>query len=740
MKSNSRAQQTLLHFCKSGTAWLSVAVFLTTFALFSPSLRYDFVHLDDITYISNNTSLHDGLSLAGIRHAFSFSNTSASMYMPLLWVSYMLDIEWLGASPVHPWGFHFTNVFLHSLNAALLLLLLQAIFKNPLLAFFCAAIWAWHPLRVESVAWVSERKDVLSGFFALLCITMYIQSKRNSSGVAKSLRYTIISVVSFTLGLLTKPALVTLSGVLLLLDVWPLQRLDLARLGNRHVCFRLLIEKIPFLLLSALASIGTVATHHVVSGEIPVSLTSRLLSMPLAYGFYLLKTFLPHNLTVLYPHWGTWLSPHQAIGLGATAMLILLIVLAATWRMRMRTPGALVGWLWFLFMLIPVSGIIPIPTNDVADRFTYLPAIGLSIALGALWIGPLAGIKAVARQSIKVFAVLLLLAIAIFSARQLPVWENADTLNARVLQVFPDHATALEIKAGNLMRSTGNFAEARRYLTRALQNDPHHWLSLLAKAQCIWALEGAEAARDFLHDSPLPTSRNTQSQWHRDLSRYALMLGYYEEALDHARRAMALLPPGDLSRIPLLFLAVTAAYKQGDISLALNYARQFPPYAEKETLILPDLLPHYIFQWIAGYRQDTVQFFLRLVEEYPERLDYLNNLVWALATADWSPVPPDDVLSLAEQLVAKASLSHPGVLDTLAAAQAHAGEFEVAIQTIEKAISLLPSPEQDPAVLAFYTRLYDRRTLYEQQQPHRESAFTRLLTAMLQTSTAPAPQ
>jgi tetratricopeptide (TPR) repeat protein len=740
-------------FLMQRTAWSGVAIFLVTYVLFSPSLQYELVHIDDIAYIANNTFIHGGITGAGVRRAFSPDNDTATMYMPLLWVSYMLDIELLGAAPERPWGFHFTNVLLHALNAALVFILLFASCKNPWLAVFSAAVWAVHPLRVESVAWVSERKDVLSGFFGLLCIGTYLMAalrarsaSRDSHGDALYSRPSrplmLLSLALFTMGLLTKPSLVPLPFILLLLDVGPLNRVQLSLSSMLQAAPRLLIEKAPFFLLAALAAYGTVATHQIVSGEIPVPLSHRLQSVPLAYGFYVWKTLFPHNLTVLYPHWDAWLPSAHIVVLATVAGILLLGLTFVAWSNRARAPNQLVGWLWFLGMLLPVSGIIPIPSNDVADRFSYFPSIGLSIALLSVFSSQLRRREAVMRWLRPGLAILILSFLSLATARQLPVWKNTDTLFSHILSIFPSHGTALKAHADRLIGQTGDFRKAHELVSQALETDPYHWQALLTKAHCLAVLEGPESALHVLQRVPPPTSRTSHSNWQRDLARYKLMLGLYDDAAQHADRALSLLPDHDLSRVPVLLLAMTAAYEAGDMTLALAYARRFPPYAQKTTLELADLLPHAVFQWTAGYRRYAVDYFHRLVKAHPERLDYLNNLVWGLATAEWSPVDPDEVLDMAKGLVAMVPAPHPGIFDTLAAAQANAGDFEAAVQTMQEALALFP-PSMDAELILFKERLAYRLALYEQKRPYREDAFIRLFVAIvgdLARISEPAPE
>jgi tetratricopeptide (TPR) repeat protein len=714
--------------------FLALALFILVFALFSPSLRYDLVGIDDITYISNNTLVSNGLSPAAIRQAFSIHNVSATMYMPLLWISYMADVEWLGASASQPWGFHVTNVLLHSLNALLLYLLLLAWCKKPWRAFFFAALWALHPLRVESVAWVTERKDVLSGFFGLLCMVAYVwatTSRRSLNPVGQTKSHPSFLWLSaagffFLCGLLVKPALAPLPLVLLALDFWPLRRLDLsAPTAWRRTLPRLLVEKIPFLVLAGLAACGTVLGHHVVSGEIQMPILERLRAVPLNYGFYVYKTFLPFKLSVLYPPWHAWASPGWLAALALLASSLLAAFTWQAWTARRHSPHQTVGWFWFLAMLLPVCGLLPIPANDFADRFTYFPAMGMSVVL--LFLLPShPGLRGLWRWFRPILAGIVLAILCGLSWRQLPAWTNTTALFDRILNVFPRHATALQTQAGHLMRSTGNVQEANRLVDRALQADPNHWEALFAKAQCLAALDGPAAAQQLLLGIAPPTSRFTRSNWERDLARYGLMLGQYDDAIRHANQAMSRLPSQDVSRTPLLFIALTAAHQKGDLPLALSFAHQYPPYADKTSLELSDLLPHYIFQWIAGYRRDAVAFFQLLTRTYPDRPDLLNNLAWGLATAEWSPSDPNEVLDMARHLVAALpSPPHPGVLDTLAAAQANTGDFDSAIQTLQNALALFPS-SPPPELELFRERLASRLALYEKGYPYREDAFSRL--------------
>ncbi len=450
----------------------------------------------------------------------------------------------------------------------------------------------------------------------------------------------------------------------------------------------------------------------------------RIQSIPLTYGFYLYKTVFPLKLTVLYPPLTSWAAPWPLAALAVLAFGLLAALTRQAWEARIRSPHQTVGWGWYLALLLPVCGIVPIPANDVADRFSYFPAIGLGLALLFLLPSRRPPIHPAVRRLRPVLALAILLVLALLTLRQLPAWRNTSTLFARILDVFPAHATALELQAGNLMRTTGDFRQADELVSKALRADPNHWKALIAKAQCLSVLENPAAAQRLLQQMAPPTSRFTLSDWQRDLARYALMLGQTDDAIQHADQALSLLPPHDLTQTPILFLAIAAAYEKGDIPLALAYAQRYPPYAAKTSLELADLLPHFIFQWIAGYRRDAYAFFQRLAQTDPIARPSQQR---RLGTGHRRLVPADprEVLEVARQLVAMLPAPHPGILDTLAAAQANAGDYDAAIHTMQEALSMFPA-DTNAELLPFKERLASRLTLYEQRLPYRENAFIRM--------------
>lgn len=705
---------------KAGLAPLAILLFLVVFALFAPSLGHGLVDLDDQIYLSGNPLFTEGFSWAALRAVWAAP--LHGMYIPILSLSFGLDAALLQATAQHPWGLHFTNLVLHAGNAVLVYLLLWSICKKPARAFFFAALWALHPLRVESVAWVSARKDVLSGLFGLLCVGAYARAwkpenvvvSRPASGPFAA------SVIFYALCLLTKSALVALPFGLLLMDIWPLRRMRQQRPAALPLAARLLVEKIPFFVMAALASWATADAHGKLEGVGDLPFGARLLAIPGHYAFYLAKFVFPLKLSPLYAE----IEPAPPLLFLSLALLTALTAWA--WRSRRRTPNLLFGWLIFLGLLAPSIGWIRFGVQSVADRFTYFPAIGLSAAL--LHLQPTVSEWRGRRRLRSIPAVLLLGLLAGITLRQLPVWKSTPALFSRVLAIAPAHPHALELQAFYLIRTAGDFQRANESFDRMLATGRCTRRALAGKALCVAERHGPAAAQRMLLESPPLASVHAEHDRHWNLARYSLALHQYDEAQEHARRALDLPANAGADPAYLHLLLMAAAFEKGDSSLALAPARQFPAYADKTSVELADLLPYYLHQWMDYHRSDAYGYFQRLVLAYPDRIGLLNNLAWGLATADWSPAPPLDVLALAQQVCAAFAQPNPGALDTLAAAQANAGDFLAASQTLQQALALLPDTERSP-VGEFRALLMKRLDLYRRRQPYREEAFSRLMAA-----------
>jgi protein O-mannosyl-transferase len=441
--------------------FIAVLLALLTVAIYWPVVRFDFFNYDDPAYFSENYRVLNGLSWHNV--LWAFQTTDISSWYPFMWLSFMLDVTLFGRGAAGP---HLTNLVFHVANVLLLFGLLRRLTGSRWRSAVVAALFAVHPLHVESVAWIAERKDVLSTFFgllALLCYTRYAQARSGANNQRPKAGKTpatpdprppafdyLLALLLFTFGLLSKPMLVTLPGVMLLLDFWPLERVAGFRVPgsgfpaakggpDTRTVWQLFREKIPFLLLGLGFGLVTLLVHKE-SGAIstlatfPMSL--RVENAFVAYARYLGKTFWPFNLAVPYPHPGMWPA---GLVIGSVLLFALLCALAL-WQVR-RRPCLFVGWFWFVGMLFPVIGLIQWGIQSMADRFTYVPLIGLSIAL--VWGAE--ELLSRGRWPARLVAGLvaaLLAALALRAADQLACWRDSETLFRHALAVTGDNEIA----------------------------------------------------------------------------------------------------------------------------------------------------------------------------------------------------------------------------------------------------------------------------------------------------------
>src|SRR6267142_5287264 len=460
-----------------------------TLALYWPVTNHDFVSYDDGIYIVDNPHVNSGFSSPNI--TWAFRTGYAGNWHPLTWVSHMVDVQWFG---LHAGWHHFVSVLFHSANTVLLFLLLIGMTGATWRSAFVAALLGWHPQHVESVAWAAERKDVMSALFRLLTLLAYAKyarsvigrdeeksEDRSSKSEESSKRetpnpsvYYILALVFFALGLLSKPMLVTMPFVLLLLDIWPLQRVrgdecpgekgidaELWKFDVRRF-FRLFVEKLPFFALTIASCVATFIAQKGGGAVVPLKVltfTERLGNAIVAYVVYLAKMFWPANLGILYPL-------HADISLGlvtASAVALLLVTAWTLWRFR-SSPHLAVGWLWYIGMLVPVIGLVQVGMQQMADRYTYLPFIGIFIMLAweiPNWIGSIYRTRILA-----VSATLILLGCLFASNRQITFWQNSETLFGHAAQVtknnyiaFSNHGQAL-FKQGRVEEAIAEYEKA----------------------------------------------------------------------------------------------------------------------------------------------------------------------------------------------------------------------------------------------------------------------------------------
>jgi Flp pilus assembly protein TadD len=427
------------------------AVSIATLVCFWRVIDFEFVNYDDNKYILMNAVVRNGLTIDGLRWAFR--TFTLANWHPLTWLSHMLDVQMFGLNAgMH----HVVNVLIHAANAALLLVLLARMTGDVWRSALVAALFAIHPLHVESVAWISERKDVLSTFFGLLAMIAYVRWTSTKTGTGP-IFLTILGC--FALSLMCKPMLVTLPFVLLLLDIWPLRRLR---------TWGLIIEKLPLFALSAASSIISVIAQDkggAISSLEAISIESRLSNAVVSYAMYLWQMIWPSNLSPLYPLPASW--PPLTITLSA-AILLAITILAC--RFASRRPYFIVGWLWYLGTLVPVIGLIQVGTQARADRYTYVPLIGVFIMIAwSIPSIPREHRAAIAIRTILVVAVLLACGAATW--RQLGYWSNSIALSERALAVTSHNAVA-HFNLANALVTEGRHEDAISHFITAAQLQP----------------------------------------------------------------------------------------------------------------------------------------------------------------------------------------------------------------------------------------------------------------------------
>jgi len=454
---------------------LGVSIFLMaiTWLVFGETLRHPSINFDDQAYVFENPKINTGLTSTGVLWAFTHSHVGN--WHPLTWISHMLDCQLFGLQA--GWH-HFTNVLLHTIAVILLFLVFREMTGALWRSAFVAAVFAIHPLRVESVAWIAERKDVLSGVFFMLTLAAYVRYVREPSNI----RYLVVAVL-FSLGLMTKPMLVTLPFVLLVLDYWPLGRFahvcpagpkpknGFARWwGHRSIPARLILEKIPLIALSVASSIITLfAQKTAVSSVESLPLLWRMNNAFVSYVAYIWQMVCPIRLALVYPH------PEYRLSLWGVALAIAFLtgVTAVVVAFRRKHPYLITGWLWYVGMLVPVIGIMQVGVQARADRYTYLPQIGLYLI--ATWtIADLSVAWRYRRQILGIAAAIVIAGLAWLARTQNMYWRDSEALWTRTLAVT-SHNDLGHARLADLLLRRDRIDEAISHSEEALRIRPRNW-------------------------------------------------------------------------------------------------------------------------------------------------------------------------------------------------------------------------------------------------------------------------
>lgn len=543
--------------------FITIFLAIVVLAVYGRVSQYDFVNYDDPIYVTDNNNIKLGLTLAGFRWAFS--TTYAEFWHPLTWLSLMFDYQLYG---FNAGGYHLTNLILHVLSTVLLFWLLNrmtgAIWKSACVA----ALFALHPLHVESVVWISERKDVLSAFFWMLTLRLYVFYTEKPGGK----RYLLI-LFSFICGLMSKPMIITLPAVMIFLDYWPLGRFrskktgadsggvlcvsqnrvikeveskeqagayniypsaDSASPGNEEkgvIPLWPLIEKIPFFVLSAVFSIITLyAQYNPFNHHYPFY--SRIANAPISFIIYVKKALFINDLAVFYP-FHSQLPVWQVAG---AALLILTISLIIIWTMK-RLPYLFVGWFWYAITILPVIGIVQAGSQMVADRYTYIPLIGIFVMI--VWGVPqLLSHMQYGKIIIAFSASVFLIIITGVTHQQIGVWKNDFTLYGHVLNLNPQDARAYHY-LGCAMANKGENDKALYYYSLALKYNPRYYLPYLNAGAVFQKMNKMKEAIYCYNKVLLTNDKSAEAHYNLGL---IFMKFNYHEAIIHFKKALEINP------------------------------------------------------------------------------------------------------------------------------------------------------------------------------------------------------
>lgn len=679
---------------------LAIAVLVISIIVAYWPLRHNgYVSYDDGKYIYDNSHVKQGLSFETLKWAFT--RPHFFMWHPLTTVSHLIEYEFFGANPLVS---HLTNLLFHIINALLVWRILKEISGAFWASAFAAAVFALHPLQVESVAWAAERKNVISGLFWLLTIIAYLKyAKKPKAG-----SYIVLLLV-YGLCILTKPTVVVVPFVLLLLDFWPLKRIARGTAG------KLIIEKIPLFFLAGFLCVITILFQN--SGD--VIKTSQRFAFPyrlenaiISYLGYLFKMVYPINLAVFYPHTGRKIPLQQP--LAALAVLAAITFIVFYFGRRRRYP--VTGWLWYLGTLVPVIGLVQVGNQGMADRYMYMPMIGLLIIVA----GAVPEVVQKWRRSRGGFVLAggaILLILMILTRNQVRYWQNDFTLYGHAIGVTKNnedmlynlgaayqkagqsqqamrcYESALRLEPGDLQAlnnmgvllvGRGRTDEAIRYFERAVELDANYvkalnnlGIALREKGRVDDALQKWQRALAIEPNQP-------DAHFHIGVTMFRS--GKYDQAIEHFNKALE----GQKDRLEAYNYIGSAYAAEGRFADALNSYNCVLKLRPDDANVQADT--HLSIANLYNKQNDSasaVGHLREAIKQKGDNAEALNLLAWILATAKDSGIrKPDEAVNLAAAACKLSGYKNPGMLDTLAVAYAAAGKFDDAVKTEQSALKL----------------------------------------------------
>lgn len=641
---------------------------------------FELVGLDDDSYIIHNPYVLRGLRPDTVRWALSA--VTLGIYQPMIWLSYMADTEIARAlaarhivlGPGNSGVYHLTNAVHHLLSAALLFFIIQRITGSRWRSAFVAAFFAVHPLNVESVAWAAERKNTLSTLLCFATMLAYLNYVRRPGWG----RYGIMLAL-FVLGLMAKAVLVTLPMLLLLLDYWPLKRFE------KSSAWLLLREKLPMFGFAAVSGVMAFIAQRMAGYVAPDDLFPmgvRIANAFISFLKYVWLTILPRNLSVCYVHPG-WTIPEWITVLCA---LVVASITVLAIRYRRRRPYLLVGWMWYLVTILPVIGIVQVADQALADRYIYIPMVGLLII--AAWGVPdlLSRIGAPCiRPAAAATACMAVLLLTVAAHRQTSYWRDGEVMYRQVIKVNPTSRTGYS-GLGSTLSAKGEHEEAQDCLRKAIQIDPRDITSRINLGIDLALTKRMDEAESCLREALEMCPGEPRGN--HNLARILVMQGKLKEAATHYSRAIASQPTFVEAHIDygntLLLLRKPA-------KAASHYRRaiQLHPDSAKAHVLLAGCLEE------QGQAARAAEYYRQALRLNPKRWDAANNLAWILATQpDPRPSEVSEAIRLAEATCKMARNTNPVLLDTLAAAYAADGRYGDAAAAAKRALNLAEKAKQ----------------------------------------------